>query len=232
VRWVVAEPLAAHLPELGDFHLRDFGVVARARPSLADGARVAASALVGSLSHLALDAFTHKGGFAVRHLPALRAQLFTLFGRPVPLYRLLQGGGSLAGAVVTLLLLRHLGRRRQLLRWAGATPRALAATDASRVRLWTTTLAVAAAGIGYRFGFAPAVHSYRDAWYWGHELLQAACYTFVGVCLGCVLARRAMVTPAQRGCARTAHRRRTASRWRGSAPWRGRRAPAASPRRR
>lgn len=68
---------------------------------------VAASALLGSLSHVVWDAFTHEHGLVVRHAGFLAA---TVPGTGVPVYLLLQYASSVAGAVfLAVWLHRHLG---------------------------------------------------------------------------------------------------------------------------
>ena len=57
---------------------------------------VVVSVLVGSLSHLVWDAFTHEHGLVVRHAPVLAA---TLPGTDLGVYMLLQYASSAAGAV-------------------------------------------------------------------------------------------------------------------------------------
>ena len=59
-------------------------------------AAVAASILVGSLSHLAWDAFTHEGGLVVRHVGVLAG---TVPGTGLPVYGLLQHASTVGGAV-------------------------------------------------------------------------------------------------------------------------------------
>src|SRR4051812_8093084 len=66
---VVAAPLAAHLPDGGSFHLRDLRALA-APMSMQEWLRAADSALLGSFSHIFLDAFTHKRGAGMRWLPS------------------------------------------------------------------------------------------------------------------------------------------------------------------
>jgi hypothetical protein len=55
------------------------------------------SLLVGALSHLAWDAFTHSRGFVVRNLPDMRTPPLGEFGSNRPLYNLLQLGSSVLG---------------------------------------------------------------------------------------------------------------------------------------
>ncbi len=60
---------------------------------------IAASLLLGSVSHLAWDAFTHDRGLVVRNVPDLRVPLQE-FGTHRPLYNLLQHGSSLLGVAL------------------------------------------------------------------------------------------------------------------------------------
>jgi hypothetical protein len=202
VRRVVAEPLAMHLPDAPPLHLRDYRVIARARATTTrkgiDLLRVVTSALVGSLSHLFLDGFTHDEGWAVQRLPALRPSLFQLFGKAVPGYRLLQGGGSLLLGLITVWLVARIGRDRSLLRWASPMPpAALRSTPASRRALLLSAVGFTIGGTLFRVGVADSVHAFSQAWYWGHEVLQGACWGFVGLCVGAFLARRRMVPAAR-----------------------------------
>jgi Domain of unknown function (DUF4184) len=57
---------------------------------------IVASLLLGSISHLAWDAFTHDRGLVVRNVPDLRLPLEE-FGTHRPLYNVLQHGSSLLG---------------------------------------------------------------------------------------------------------------------------------------
>ncbi|MGH9039805.1 MAG: DUF4184 family protein, partial [Acidimicrobiia bacterium] len=73
-------------------------------------AAIAGSALAGSLSHVAWDAFTHEGGLVVRHVGLLEA---TVPGLGLPAFQLLQYASSAAGAwFLAHWAHRHLGRHR------------------------------------------------------------------------------------------------------------------------
>jgi hypothetical protein len=63
---------------------------------------IVASILLGSISHLAWDAFTHDRGLVVRNVPDLRVPLEE-FGTHRPLYNVLQHGSSLLGLAVLAL---------------------------------------------------------------------------------------------------------------------------------
>jgi hypothetical protein len=57
---------------------------------------IVASLLLGAISHLAWDAFTHDRGLVVRNLPDMRVPLEE-FGTHRPLYNVLQHGSTLLG---------------------------------------------------------------------------------------------------------------------------------------
>ena len=59
-------------------------------------ALIVASLLVGAISHLAWDAFTHDRGLVVRNVPDMRVPLEE-FGTHRPLYNVLQHGSTLLG---------------------------------------------------------------------------------------------------------------------------------------
>lgn len=104
-------------------------------------AAVAGAILLGGLTHIVWDSFTHADGLAVGHLEALR--------RPVvaglPLYQCLQYGSGLAGMALLALA---------VLVWARSQPPAAVAMPPVRRRvagaafLTTATLAGAAANAG------------------------------------------------------------------------------------
>jgi hypothetical protein len=62
-------------------------------------ALILASLLLGAISHLAWDAFTHDNGLVVRNVPDMRVPLEE-FGTHRPLYNVLQHGSSLLGLAI------------------------------------------------------------------------------------------------------------------------------------
>jgi hypothetical protein len=60
------------------------------------------SIIIGSMTHLLWDAFTHYTGWGVQLLPQLAAS-YGLFGRHIPGYKLLQYGSSLFGLPAIIL---------------------------------------------------------------------------------------------------------------------------------
>jgi len=74
-----------------------------APPSVATLAGLGAvAAFLGALSHVAWDAFTHANGWAVAHLPMLRADASLGWPLGVRWYRVLQHASSVAGMAVIL----------------------------------------------------------------------------------------------------------------------------------
>ena len=113
---VMAEPVAAHLPDAGDFHLRDYALLRQQPVSGRHWVIVAISALIGSSSHVVLDRIlASSGGMYYHSLKATPA----LIAVNVAVWILL--------AAITLLLMRHIGTRGLLRRWVaerfGEAPR-------------------------------------------------------------------------------------------------------------
>jgi hypothetical protein len=69
------------------------------------------SAGIGAITHILLDACTHRRGLGVALWPALKSVALHLGDRPIPIYALLQGPGSLLLALLAALCLRALARR-------------------------------------------------------------------------------------------------------------------------
>jgi membrane-bound metal-dependent hydrolase YbcI (DUF457 family) len=184
---IVARPLAAALPEAGDFHLRDYRALAERRQDFRYWLLAVLSALVASFSHLFIDAFTHRTGWMVQHSVALQGPLLQVHGHTLQVYKALQHGGSIVGAVLTLLMLRYIGRRRLLLRWAGLpVPRLKlpAPRGALQALLWPAVAAAVAGAVvpwalgwqsGERLFDIAAEASFRSI-SWGFVGLSAACF--------------------------------------------------------
>ncbi|MWN32906.1 MULTISPECIES: DUF4184 family protein [unclassified Gilliamella] len=67
---------------------------------------VLTSALIGILSHIGWDSFTHLTGFFVKHLPFLQ-QPISLKNTDIPIYQLLQHGSTLVGmSLICIFILR------------------------------------------------------------------------------------------------------------------------------
>lgn len=190
IKRIVAAPLAAHLPDAGPFHLRDYGRLGTWRlPTHATGwVALITSALIGSLTHLMLDSFTHGFGWVVQNVNALQAQAFTLpsalTGRIVYVHDLLQLGGTAIGAAITIWCLYLIGQRRLVRHWY-PTATTLQPTPTSRRRLTTACTLGLAAGLATA-GTTAHIGGAQDL------IIRIAAGTFLGIVAGCIAARPAM----------------------------------------
>jgi hypothetical protein len=136
IRWA-APVVARHLPEGGPLALHDYGVLAQVHHPW----RITVwSVLIGSGSHLLWDGFTHSpetNGWAVAHLPWLTTDAVA----GIPWFRVLQHGSSIAGAVLAVAMLVHIGRRRLVRQWHGEAPPA----PYDPRLFWSVSVAVVAA---------------------------------------------------------------------------------------
>ncbi|MEM0970350.1 MAG: DUF4184 family protein, partial [Verrucomicrobiota bacterium] len=66
---------------------------------------------LGALSHQGIDAFAHETGAFVAMFPLLREEFFSVRGESVPLFRVLQYGGSLLG--MAMIFTDYLGAFRR-----------------------------------------------------------------------------------------------------------------------
>lgn len=119
---VIAEPAAANAPEWGDLRLADYALLRQQPVSARHWLIVATSALVGSASHVLLDRLGD--GWGDMPYSALAASR-TWVAVNVVLWILLAG--------ITLLLMRHIGRRGLLRRWAAERSGIPSPLDDSRI---------------------------------------------------------------------------------------------------
>jgi len=120
------------------------------------------SLLLGALSHLAWDAFTHNRGFVVRNLPDMRTPPLEEFGSNRPLYNLLQLGSSVLGPSLLVFWYWRWFRREP----PQPVPDWLQLNEA--VKKWTvaaTLLLTAAASLPYAYSYASSYSaSHNVAW--------------------------------------------------------------------
>ncbi|GBF74487.1 hypothetical protein PA598K_02835 [Paenibacillus sp. 598K] len=112
--YLVKRQLARHLPSLGALDRRAAALAAastnynRLRDRILAGLNFLLALLIGFISHIVVDGFTHRGGYAVVRAAWLQREL-----GGYPVYKLLQHGLSLLGlAVLTVLILRALAAVR------------------------------------------------------------------------------------------------------------------------
>jgi hypothetical protein len=107
LRRCVAQPLGSQLPEPLSSEVR---ALARSRPAFAV---TAASAVLGGLSHIFVDAFTHPHGWAFDRFALLRRE----FMPGVTLAEMLQAVGHSFGTLLGLWLFAWIVRERCISRW-------------------------------------------------------------------------------------------------------------------
>lgn len=109
-------PGAVYLPAFGFLHLRDYAACARARHRWWI---TGSSALLGAVTHVGWDYFTHAGGLLA---------LATASPLGPPWYQVLQYGSGGLGTAVTAWCVVRIGRRRLIRRWHGTVEHAGSAT--------------------------------------------------------------------------------------------------------
>jgi hypothetical protein len=151
------------------------------------------SLLIGVVSHIVWDLFTHEGRWGTVAIPALAAD----WG-PLPGYKWLQHGSSVAGlAIIGVWMLVWLGRRPA----AASVPRVLA--DAVRWAWWVSLPAMLA--VAWAWGLA--VHGPLDAEFTAahlaYRVLPPACAVWgastVVVCIVIQVLRRRAVSKGVHG---------------------------------
>lgn len=135
-RWA-APAVAAHLPAGGPLALRDYGVLGGVHHPWWT---TAISAILGAVSHIVWDAFTHPTVDGGR---VLFPWLHNWVTPELPWWRLLSIVSDHIGFVVGIAMALHIGSARLLRRWHGPPPPA----PRRPVAFWTAAFAVAAAGM-------------------------------------------------------------------------------------
>lgn len=113
---------------------------------------IVASVLIGALTHLAWDSFTHGNTWLVRDWPALRHPVHVRFPGAVPLYKLLQHGSTLLGLTVLAVWIAAWYRSAK-----PCNPRATRMESAWPVRRIMTLLVIAAIAMAAGITYAVAV---------------------------------------------------------------------------
>jgi hypothetical protein len=128
IRDPMADPLGAHLPApLGP----EVRALAHSRHSRGI---TAASALLGAMSHVFVDGFTHRGGWAVERFEPLRRVLLDVAGHALTTARLLQYTGHVFGTALGFALFAWLIGHARFSAWnqIAVVPTALR----TRPRFW------------------------------------------------------------------------------------------------
>lgn len=91
---------------------------------------VAIAILIGAITHIVWDVFTHPSAVTATYLPFLNELVFTLFGRPFRVYNILQHASTLCGfLIIALVARRYLSTRgsnkEEPMKWANTLRRRL-----------------------------------------------------------------------------------------------------------
>lgn len=176
---VLARPVAAHLPELGAFRLKDYrGLAAHRFHPL----RTVVWAVLGAFGHSALDSIGHSWGWPVRTFSCLHTVVFdgAFLGRPWKLYRVVQWAGHLALTPLAIWMLYRYGKAR----WFAASAALVApfpADRSSHLRLWGS------AALGLAATVTWSVLAPQDT---SATILRLPGGGFVGLVLGALWVRR------------------------------------------
>ena len=93
------QPLLALLPVSHQLRLYPYAQDFRFGPA-SRFVLILVSILIGSVTHLFWDSFTHDNGWVVSQLPELSAPILEIHGALIPVYKLLQHGSTLLGLIV------------------------------------------------------------------------------------------------------------------------------------
>lgn len=172
---VVSPVLWDHLPAAGPFRLPDYRGMAAHR--FAWG-WAAISALVGALSHVFLDHFTHGWGFVAQHVGWYDAVVVDdALGRQWTVFRIVQYVGHVGGTALCVWLLARYGRERWMAT-AAATVEPFPVTRRSTAALTAGWLAGLAGGLAW------VVADSRGS---ATDILRVAAVTFGAVVAVCSL---------------------------------------------
>lgn len=116
---VLKKPLLTLFPLSHQERLEPFAEKFRVK-SGKEFCRVVIALLIGTLTHLVWDSFTHAGGWTVRHCPLLRQPLFATSHNTVCIFKTLQHGSTIFGALMIAWM---------YFRWLKQTPLPLVATS-------------------------------------------------------------------------------------------------------
>jgi len=190
VRKVVLVVFPLAVPDGGMWHLADYRNIARRTPSWWV---TLGSSLIGALTHLVLDAFTHQDGAVVQAVGFLRTSLFTIDGHSARIYSVLQYGGTVVLSVVAAWYLVRIGRARLF-----ARPSDIASDPPSlgRVQLgifWSIIAVGVVGGVAYARSRS-GLHSVGAQYFTSSKstVFIALCWVvFIALVVACVVLRSA-----------------------------------------
>ena len=138
-----APVLFAYAPSPPVLPLRQLRVLSRRRPRLPLSL---VSGLVGALTHVVWDLFTHDGAWGPRHVAWLRSTALEAAGHSWSWAKVLQAMGHGGGAAVALYLLHRILTSGSLLGWYDVEADDGGGPAGGVVRFWAVTVVGLAAG--------------------------------------------------------------------------------------
>lgn len=144
----VSPVLFAYAPNPATLPLRQLRALAGRRPPLVT---TVVSALVGALTHVTWDLFTHDDRWGPQHIAWLRSPAVSWFGHEIGWAEALQMAGHVVGAVLALWLLSRILTSGSFRGWYGFSADVVAPSRgraAGAVRFWAITALGALAGVG------------------------------------------------------------------------------------
>ena len=119
--WVLRHRAAlgvfAQLPDAGPFRLRSYRVLVHRRPGWI---MTLTCALIGAVSHVVVDAFTHQGRWGAEWFGLDHVLFSALVVGEMTGARVLQYAGHILGSLASIAMFAHIGRAQLLERWYGA----------------------------------------------------------------------------------------------------------------
>lgn len=147
---IIAEPVAANLPDGGAFRLGEYTLLREQPATSSHWLKAIVSALIGSISHVVLDRAT--GGWAASEYIQRRSWLPPDLLPSDRAWTIAQVSVWLVLGAVTLLMLREIGRRGLLRRWVAARGEAAHPRHQlkpNRALFWTPVFLAAIAAIAW-----------------------------------------------------------------------------------
>lgn len=143
--YIVKEQLAIHMPSIFSLNRRAYNILGEWKlQNQKDWMIFVLSVVIGFISHVTIDAFTHVHGYFVVHFSILRELLF--FGLPV--FKALQHSLSLLGLLVTFVVIIN-----QLYRSSLISNKALDVTTKQKILYWLSVMSFSIVVTGVKLVF-------------------------------------------------------------------------------
>lgn len=195
---LVAAPLARHVPQLGEFRLREWAYLEAQPRTLRHLGVVALSILAGVATHLGWDVFTHDGSWMGEFVPFLHARVVEVRGHAIRGSNVLWVLSTVLGGLYALHLLHAAGRHGLVRRWAeerlpgsttGIEPYARPALSAAG--FWAPVVLLAVAGGVVSWATIPDQFYWYEKAFWVLVFLRTTSLAGLGLAISAWRERRA-----------------------------------------